>query len=85
MIKDNLEKKIIPSESKCVVKKNRIELQLAKNSQKHGGFDHWSKLESNKTKAEKEADLGKTEKDPTAGIWDMMQAGAYTRPLFSST
>lgn len=73
MVKDNLERRINPSESKCVVKKNRVELRLAKKKLKHGGgYDHWSKLESNKTKAEKMAAESKKESDPSAGIFDIM-------------
>ena len=72
MLKDNLEKKIVPSESKFIVKKNRVEVKLAKMKGEYNSYDMWLHLESKKTKAQKEEDANKTKKDPTAGIWDMM-------------
>lgn len=72
-LKDNLEHKIVPSQSKFIVKKNGINLKLAKVKGEYGSYDAWSKLESKKTKAQKEADANKTDKDPTAGIWNIME------------
>ena len=58
-LKDNLEHKIVPSESKFIVKKNGINIKLAKAKGDLGILDAWTKLESKKTKAQKEADANK--------------------------
>mmetsp|Transcript_3129 Transcript_3129/g.3296 ORF Transcript_3129/g.3296 Transcript_3129/m.3296 type:complete len:245 (+) Transcript_3129:112-846(+) len=68
LVKDNLEKDIIPDESKCIVKKDRIVIKLKKVKGEYS-YEHWSKLASNKPRQDR--DIKK--KDPSAGLMDMMK------------
>ena len=61
----NLEKDIIPAESRYKVKKSSIEIVLKKS----GKFDHWMELVSKKSKEAKT----KSDADPAASINDMMK------------
>jgi len=68
MLKTNLEKDIVPEESKVVVKKNSVVLKLRKKLGEHG-FDYWSNLTSKSTKRIDDID----KKNPSAGIQDMLK------------
>jgi calcyclin binding protein len=68
LVKDNLEKEIVPEQSKYIVKKDKIVIKLQKVKGEYS-FEHWTKLTTNKTKEETEA----KKKDPSAGIMDMMK------------
>jgi calcyclin binding protein len=61
----NLEKDIVPAESRFKVKKSSIEIKLRKT----GKFDHWMELVSKKSKEAK----AKSDADPAASINDMMR------------
>jgi calcyclin binding protein len=47
LIKDNLDKDIVPNESKIVVKKNKIVIKLQKKKGEYS-YDHWASLTSKK-------------------------------------
>ena len=64
LLKDNLEKNIVPSGCKCVVKSNKIVLKLQKVKGPHS-YEHWNHLTAKK-KASDAAGKSKKE-DPTAG------------------
>ena len=66
--KDNLEKSIVPSESKCIVKKNKVTIKMKKVKGQYG-YDSWLNLTA--TGPKRTAD-GK-EKDPGASLMDMMK------------
>lgn len=68
LIKDNLEKDIIPEESSIVIKKTKILIKLKKKKGEYS-YEHWSSLTSKKPRSEK-AD-GKS--DPMGGLMDMMK------------
>lgn len=68
LIKDNLEKEILPETSKFIVKKDRIIIKLQKVKGEYS-YEHWAKLTSTKSTKEKEAQ----KKDPSAGLMDMMK------------
>lgn len=62
----NLDKDIIPEESKIKVKKNSIDILLRKK----GKYDHWSDLVSKRTKETKKSS---NSDDSGAGITDMLK------------
>uniref|UniRef100_A0A7S2Y2M6 CS domain-containing protein n=1 Tax=Fibrocapsa japonica TaxID=94617 RepID=A0A7S2Y2M6_9STRA len=66
LLKDNLDKDIVPSESKCIVKKNRITIKLKKVKGEYS-FDHWTDLVAKKKKSDSKKE------DPSASIMDMMK------------
>jgi calcyclin binding protein len=68
LIKDNLDKDIIPEKSKFIVKRDKVILKLAKVKGEYS-YDHWTALTSKKSKEAKEA----KKKDPMGGIMDMMK------------
>lgn len=68
LIKDNLEKDIVPEQSKFIVKKNKIVVKLQKVKGEYS-YDHWAHLTAKKPKSER-AD---SKKDPSASIMDMMK------------
>jgi calcyclin binding protein len=68
LVKDNLEKDIVPESSKMIVKANKIVLKLAKVKGEYS-YDHWNNLTAKKPRG---ADSG-TKKDPMGGIMDMMK------------
>jgi len=69
LIKDNLEKDIVPSQSSFVVKKNKVVLKLQKVKGEYS-YDQWTALTGKKKRGEEEAT---TKKDPMGGIMDMMK------------
>ena len=68
LFKDNLDKDIVPEESKVVVKKNRITITMRKAKGKYG-YDNWTDLSAKRPKGEAD----KAAADPGAGIMDMMK------------
>lgn len=68
LIKDNLEKDIIPEKSTFTVKKNKIVLKLQKVKGEYS-YDHWAQLTAKKKRDE----TVEAKKDPSAGIMDMMK------------
>jgi len=70
LFKTNLENEIVPGESKCIVKMNRITLKLRKKENEFG-TDHWSSL--TKKRGAKSADDAAGKKDPGAGLMDLMR------------
>merc|ERR1711907_240942 len=68
MFKDNLDKDIVPEESKFIVKKNGVTIKLKKKKGEFS-YDHWTDLTSKKSKEQKKAN----EDNPMGGIMDMMK------------
>ena len=68
LLKDNLEKDIVPEASKIIVKKDKIVIKLQKVKGEYS-FEHWNNLTAKKPR---EADDGK-KKDPNASLMDMMK------------
>lgn len=70
LLKDNLEKDIIPEQSKMVVKANRVILKLQKVKGEYN-YEHWNNLTAKKLRdAETDA---KKKADPTASLTDMLK------------
>jgi len=70
LVKDNLEKDIIPDQSKVVVKSNKVLLKLHKVKGEYS-YDNWTALTAKKGRDEtKEVEK---KKDPMGGIMDMMK------------
>jgi calcyclin binding protein len=65
LLKDNLEKNIVPGSCKCVVKANKLVLKLQKVKGEYS-YEHWSSLTSKKKKDES-AGAAKKDKDPMGG------------------
>jgi calcyclin binding protein len=70
LVKDNLEKDIVPSESKMVVKANKILLKLKKVKGEHS-YEHWNNLTAKKKRDP--AEEASKKKEPMGGIMDMMK------------
>jgi calcyclin binding protein len=68
LIKDNLDKDIVPEKSKFLVKKNKVVIKLQKVKGEYS-FEHWTNLTSKKGSRDKVAE----KKDPSASIMDMMK------------
>jgi len=68
MIKEPLEKDIVPNMCKTVVKKNQIKLKLRKKKGEYS-YDSWTRLIA---KGGKRKDIGDKE-DPTKGLMNMMK------------
>ncbi len=68
LLKNNLEKDIIPEESKRIVKKNKIVLKLQKKKGEYS-YESWQSLTAKKSRKEMEA----AKKDPAGGINDMIK------------
>ena len=71
VIKDNLEKDIIPDQSSMVVKANRVILKLQKVKGDYGSYETWNQLTAKKKRDHTTEDAKK--KDPMGGIMDMMK------------
>lgn len=67
LIKDNLDKDIVPEKSKFIVKKNKVILKLQKVKGEYS-YEHWTNLTAKKPR-ERTAE----KKDPSASIMDMMR------------
>ena len=68
LVKDNLDKDIIPDKSKYIIKNNKIVLKLQKVKGEYS-YDTWSSLISKKKKSEKEEEK---KKDPMGGEWYLL-------------
>eukprot|EP00388_Colpodella_angusta_P012836 GDKJ01032419.1.p1 GENE.GDKJ01032419.1~~GDKJ01032419.1.p1 ORF type:complete len:235 (-),score=52.24 GDKJ01032419.1:2-706(-) len=68
LIKDNLEKNIVPDKCKAIVKANKIVLKLQKVKGEYS-FEQWNSLTAKKKKSDEPA----AKKDPMGGIMDMMK------------
>jgi hypothetical protein len=64
LIKDNLEKNIVPDKSKVVVKANKVVLKLQKVKGEYS-YEHWTALTAKRRKAED--DKAAAKKDPMGG------------------
>jgi calcyclin binding protein len=76
LIKDCLEKDIVPDKSKCIIKANEIRIKLAKVKGEYGSYDYWSKLTDPKKHDKKKsggAGAASSSDNPTAGIMDLMK------------
>jgi len=69
LVKDNLDKDIVPEKSKLLIKKNKLIIKLAKVKSEYGSYDSWTDLTSKKSKESK----AKSKSDPSASIMDMMK------------
>lgn len=68
LLKDNLDKDIDPAKSKIIVKKNKVVVKLQKIKGQYS-YEHWANLTSKKTIEKR----NQANKDPSAGIMDMMK------------
>ena len=68
LLKDNLEKDIIASESTFTVKRNKVVIKLKKVKGEYS-YEHWTSLTAKKKREESES----AKKDPMGGIMDMMK------------
>jgi calcyclin binding protein len=73
--KDNLDKEIVPAESKAIVKKDRITIKLRKAKGAYG-YDHWLDLVAKRSTLPT-ADAKAAEADPGAGLMDLMKQVSY--------
>eukprot|EP00966_Prymnesium_polylepis_P028197 651991-Prymnesium_polylepis.1 len=73
LVKTNLDKDIVPAESKVVVKKNSIKLVLRKAKGTYGSYDTWTDLVAKRKRSEE------ANKDPNAGLMDIMKQRAPHR------
>jgi hypothetical protein len=62
LVKDNLEKDIIPSQSTFIVKKNKVVIKLQKVKGEYS-YDHWTSLTAKKKREEEDT----SKKDPMGG------------------
>lgn len=70
LLKDNLEKDIVPGESKFIVKKDKVVIKLQKVKGEYS-YESWNQLTSKKGRdPEKESEK---KKDPMGGLMDMMK------------
>lgn len=70
LIKDNLDKDIVPEQSKFIVKKDKVVIKLQKVKGEYS-YDSWTSLTAKKPRdPTKEAEK---KKDPMGGIMDMMK------------
>ena len=75
LLNDNLEHEIDVSQSKYVIKPNKIIIKLGKvksGTESWSHYDSWTQLSSKKSK-DKNATGGKKKDDPMGGIMDMMK------------
>ena len=68
LVKDTLDKEIVPESCKMLVKKNSVKIVLRKVKGQYG-YDSWHELTAKRSKAD---ESGK-EKDPSDSIMDMMK------------
>mmetsp|Transcript_7929 Transcript_7929/g.13146 ORF Transcript_7929/g.13146 Transcript_7929/m.13146 type:complete len:237 (+) Transcript_7929:88-798(+) len=68
LLRDNLEKDIIPEQSKFIVKSNKLVIKLQKVKGEYS-YEHWPSLIAKKKRSEQSAKKA----DPMGGIMDMMK------------
>jgi calcyclin binding protein len=66
LVKDNLEKDIIPATSKIIIKADKVIVKLQKIKSEYGSYDYWQQLTAKKNRA-KEKD------DPNKSIMNLMK------------
>lgn len=71
LFKDNLDKDIIPSKSKFIVKNEKVLIKMAKVKGEYS-YENWTSLCCKKSKADKQEKKAKAG-DPMGGIMDMMK------------
>ena len=71
VLRDNLDKDIIPDESKLKIKSSKVYIKLKKIPGEYGA-DHWTELTSKKSKKDKRS-AKKKKADPMGGIMDLMK------------
>lgn len=67
LFKNNLDKEILPEESKAIVKKNKVTIKMRKPKGQYGS-DHWSDLTQKRPALD-----GEKKKDPGDSLMDMMK------------
>ncbi|CAM9221808.1 unnamed protein product [Ectocarpus sp. 13 AM-2016] len=67
LLQNNLDKDIVPGESKILVKRDKVIVKLQKVKGEYGTYDNWANL------AAKKAKRVDTKANPQAGIMDMMK------------
>ncbi|CAM9208014.1 unnamed protein product, partial [Ectocarpus sp. 4 AP-2014] len=67
LLQNNLDKDIVPGESKILVKRDKVIVKLQKVKGEYGTYDNWASL------AAKKAKKVDTKANPQAGIMDMMK------------
>jgi len=72
VLRDNLDKDIIPEKSKIRIKSNKIYVKLHKVPGEYGP-DHWTELTSKKSKKDKRERAKAKKDDPMGGIMDLMK------------
>lgn len=70
LVKDNLEKDIVPDESSFKVKANKVLIKLKKMKGEFS-YENWQHLQAKKKR--EAGDSSKSKADPMGGIMDMMQ------------
>jgi len=68
LVKENLDKDVIPEQCKFVVKKNSVNIKLKKVKGEYS-YEHWTDLTSKKSKEAKK----ESKDNPMGGIMDMMK------------
>ena len=72
LVKDNLEKDILPDKSSFKVKNNKVVIKLAKKKGEFS-YDQWNNLTSKKKREAGDNKKGANKEDPMGGIMDMMK------------
>ena len=76
LLNDNLEKDIVPADSKIIVKKDKVVIKLQKKKGEYS-FEHWSALTAKK---KRDADgNAKKDKDPMGGLMVSHVTKCWTR------
>ena len=76
LLNDNLEHEIDVSQSKFVIKPNKVIIKLGKiksGKESWSSYDSWTQLSSKKAKDKNASASGKKKDDPMGGIMDMMK------------
>ena len=71
LLKDNLDKEIVPDQSKVSIRSSRLTIKLRKKKGEYS-YEHWTDLTSKKT-AKEVAGAAAKGADPMGGIMDMMK------------
>ena len=72
VLRNNLDKDIIPGDSKLKIKANKVLIKMKKVPGQYGA-DHWTDLTSKKSKKDKKAKAKSKSDDPMGGIMDLMK------------
>lgn len=80
LVNDNLDKDIVPADSKIIVKKDKIVIKLQKKMGQYS-YETWSSLTA---KAKREP-VAEKSKDPMGGLMDMMKVTSHRTTVFVLT